>query len=111
MYKRQIAAGVDVLELDLAVTKDNVLVVSHDPRMNAAFCEGPPNSTRIIREMTLSELHQWDCGRKKNPAFPKQVPVLGTRVPTLDDVLALAPQGKFHFGLAFDPGKLKALSK
>jgi len=98
-FEYAIAAGVDVLELDLAVTKDNVLVVSHDPRMNAAFCEGPPNSTRIIREMTLSELHQWDCGRKKNPAFPKQVPVLGTRVPTLDDVLALAPQGKFHFNI------------
>lgn len=98
-FEYAIAAGVDVLELDLAVTKDDVLVVSHDPRMNPAYCEGPPTSTRVIREMTLSELRQWDCGRKPNREFPKQVAVPGTRVPTLDEVLALAPRGKFHFNI------------
>ena len=34
-FEYAIQAGVDVLELDVAVTKDNVLVVSHDPRMNS----------------------------------------------------------------------------
>lgn len=94
-----IAAGVDVLELDLAVTKDNVLVVSHDPRMNPAYCSGPAGSTAVIREMTLAELRRWDCGAKANPAFPKQVAVPGTRVPALDEVLALASKGKFHFNI------------
>src|SRR5258706_4395733 len=36
-----IAQGVDVLELDMAVTKDDVLVVSHDPLINPALCSGP----------------------------------------------------------------------
>src|SRR5437773_11688275 len=67
-FEYAIAAGVDVLELDLAVTKDNVLVVSHDPRMNPAFCTGPAG-TRVIREMTLAELQRWDCGAKANAAF------------------------------------------
>ncbi len=94
-----IAAGADVLELDLAVTKDNVLVVSHDPRMNPAYCSGPAGSPTVIREMTMAELQRWDCGGKANPAFPKQVAVPGTRVPALDEVLALADKGKFHFNI------------
>jgi glycerophosphoryl diester phosphodiesterase len=97
-FEYAINIGVDVLELDLAVTKDNVLVVSHDPRMNPAFCDGPPGPT-VIREMTLVQLRQWDCGKKANPQFPKQKAVPGTPVPTLDEVLALAVKGKFHFNI------------
>jgi len=94
-----IEAGVDVLELDLAVTKDNVLVVSHDPRMNETFCSGPKGAKRVIREMTLAEVRQWDCGAKANPAFPKQTAMPGTKVPTLDEVLGLASKGRFHFNI------------
>ncbi|MBL8213115.1 MAG: glycerophosphodiester phosphodiesterase [Bryobacterales bacterium] len=94
-----IDSGVDVLELDLAVTRDNVLVVSHDARMNPAYCSGPAGSTNVIREMTMAELQRWDCGARANPAFPKQVAVPGTRVPALDDVLALASKGRFHFNI------------
>lgn len=99
-FEYAIGAGVDVLELDLAVTKDNILVVSHDPLLNETFCQGPPGSTtRVIRDLTLAELRKWDCGAKANPAFPNQKAVPGTRVPTLDQVLALAPRGKFEFNI------------
>lgn len=81
--------GVDVLELDLAVTRDDVLVVSHDARMNPAFCAGPAGAETLIRKMTVAELRQWDCGAKANPAFPKQQAVPGTRVPTLQEVFDL----------------------
>src|SRR5271156_3106339 len=40
-FKYAIAQGVDVLELDVAVTKDNVAVISHDPLINATICSGP----------------------------------------------------------------------
>ena len=99
-FEYAIQAGVDVLELDMAVTKDDVLVVSHDPEMNPAYCAGPANAkTKVIREMTLAELKQWDCGAKANPGFPKQKAIPGTRVPTLDEVFALAPRGKFDFNI------------
>lgn len=100
-FEYAIQAGVDVLELDVAVTKDNVLVVSHDPRMNAHYCTAPAGwmGTNVIREMTLAELRRWDCGAKANPQFPRQVAVPGTRVPTLDEVYALAPRGKFEFNV------------
>ena len=99
-FEYAIRAGVDVLELDMAVTKDDVVVVSHDPEMSPAFCTGPAGAkTKVIREMTLAELKQWDCGAKANPGFPKQKAVPGTRVPTLDEVLALAPRGQFDFNI------------
>src|SRR5687767_15999732 len=79
-FEHAIGAGADVLELDLAVTKDNVLVASHDPVLNPKICSGS-GLTRVIREMTLAELKKWDCGSLRNPDYPKQNPVPGTTVP------------------------------
>ncbi len=90
--------GVDVLELDVAVTKDNVLVVSHDPTLSAVICTGPTPGTSI-RDLTLEELRQYDCGGRKNPGFPKQQSVPGTRVPTLDEVLTLGAPSKVEFNI------------
>jgi glycerophosphoryl diester phosphodiesterase len=97
-FEYAIEAGVDVLELDLAVTRDNVLVASHDPILPAAICSGG-TGTRVIREMTFAELQRWDCGSKQNPGFPRQKAVSGARVPKLDDVLALASRGAFGFNI------------
>src|SRR5215467_10681124 len=40
-FEFAIRIGADVLELDVAVTKDNVLVISHDPHLNQEICKGP----------------------------------------------------------------------
>ncbi len=90
--------GVDVLELDVAVTKDGVAVISHDPLINATICSGPKPGV-AIRSLTLAELHQHDCGAKKNPNFPDQIPVAGTRVPTLDEVFALGRGNAVQFNV------------
>ena len=97
-FEYAIAQGVDALELDMAVTKDNVLVVSHDPVLEAPVCFGPAEKA-VIHELTLAQLREWDCGAKQNPGFPKQIAVPGTRMPTLDEVFALAPKGKFLFNI------------
>ena len=97
-FEYAIAQGVDALELDMAVTRDNVLVVSHDPELRAPVCSGPRDRV-VIHTLTLAEVRQWDCGAKQNPAFPKQQAVPGTRMPTLDEVFALAPKGKFLFNI------------
>lgn len=98
-FKYAIDAGVDVLELDMAVTSDDVVVISHDADMNPAFCRGPEGSPREIRRMTLEQLRQWDCGAVQNPQFPKQKPIPGTRVPTLDEVFTLARDAKVRFNI------------
>ncbi len=97
-FEYAISIGVDVLELDMSLTKDDQLVVSHDPRMNRKICKGPEGET-VIRLLTLEQVKQWDCGALQNPEFPKQQTVPGTRVPTLDEVFALAPKGSFHFNI------------
>lgn len=97
-FEHAIAAGTDVLELDLAVTRDNVLVLSHDPLIKGELCRGPRPGV-AIRELTLAELRRYDCGSLRHPDFPRQQPVPGSRIPTLDEVLALASRGRFHFNL------------
>ena len=97
-FEYAIAAGADVLELDVWVTADDVLVVHHDPLINTAICTGPEGE-RTIRKLTLERVRQWDCGSKKNPEFPRQQPAPGARIPTLDEVLALAPRGAFRFNI------------
>lgn len=97
-FEYAIGVGVDVLELDMAVTRDDVVVVSHDPLLNPEICAGPEPG-RAIRTLTLKQLRQWDCGARRNPKFPKQTPVPGTGMPTLDEVFALASRGKFDFNI------------
>src|SRR5215468_12782304 len=82
-FEYAIAQGVDALELDMAVTRDNIVVVSHDPVLEAPVCNGPREKVPI-HSLSLAEVKQWDCGGKQNPLFPKQQIVPGTRMPTLD---------------------------
>jgi glycerophosphoryl diester phosphodiesterase len=97
-FEYAIQAGADALEMDVAITRDDVAVVSHDPKMNRAICSSP-DPPRPIRELTLTELERWDCGAAPNPRFPKQQSVPGARVPTLDQVLDLADRGHFLFNI------------
>lgn len=97
-FEFAISAGADVLELDMSVTKDNVIVISHDPVLHPPVCSGP-QARAIIHNLTLEELKQWDCGAIRNPGFPDQQTIPGTRMPTLDEVFALASKGKFRFNI------------
>jgi glycerophosphoryl diester phosphodiesterase len=97
-FEYAIAQGVDALELDMAVTKDNVLVVSHDPALEPPVCTGPQPKA-VIHTLTLADVKQWDCGKVQNPNFKTQQTVPGTRMPTLDEVFSLAPKGNFLFNI------------
>lgn len=96
-FRYAIENGVDVLEMDLAVTKDNVLVVSHNPTIATGKPSSPvermcigPHDGLAIRQQTLAEIQQYDCGSLTLKAFPKQVAVPGEKMPTFEEVLALA---------------------
>jgi glycerophosphoryl diester phosphodiesterase len=97
-FQYAIASGVDVLELDMGVTKDGVVVVSHDPYLEPPVCSGPQGKT-AIHTLTLGEVREWDCGKVRNPGFPKQTPIPGTRMPTLDEVFDLAPGNQVQFNI------------
>jgi glycerophosphoryl diester phosphodiesterase len=113
-FKNAISLGVTTLETDLAVTKDNVLVLSHEPRLNPDLVRGPdgkwisgPGPT--IHSLTLAELKAYDIGRL-NPAtkygqqFPTQTAHDGERFPTLAELYAMAgPQVHFNIETKIDP--------
>ncbi|MFN0182681.1 MAG: glycerophosphodiester phosphodiesterase [Aquabacterium sp.] len=98
-FRRALALGVDVLELDTGITADGQVVVMHDPRLN-------PNLTRdgagqwlagpgpLLRELTLAQLQAYDVGRLKPgtryaQTYPEQQGADGVRVPTLAAVFDL----------------------
>ena len=98
-FRRALAVGVTTLETDLAVTRDDVLVISHNPMLSRDLvrdadgrwlsADGP-----TIRSLTFEALQRYDIGRV-DPAsgyarqFPEQRGVDGERFPTLVDVIAL----------------------
>ena len=90
-FRYALEIGVDTLEMDLHATKDNVLVVTHDPFLNASVCvnaKGQSISSNIkIRNLTLAQLKTYDCGVKINPRFPKQVVQAKEKIPALQEVL------------------------
>jgi glycerophosphoryl diester phosphodiesterase len=92
-FEAALLGEADVLEMDMGVTKDDVLVISHEPRVTPERCLGP-NGEKLdkavpIRSLTLAELKKYDCGSLANPKFPRQIAVPGEKMPTLDEVFAL----------------------
>lgn len=98
-FAHALELGVSAVELDCGVSRDGVVVVTHDPQLNpdvtrdsaGRFLErtGP----RVFA-LTCAELQSYDVGRL-NPAsayagrFPDQEPLDGERIPALTEVLAL----------------------
>jgi len=74
-------SGVTTVELDLAVTRDKQIVVSHEPWMSSSICLRPDGSEIDPKEekalniygMTFAEVSAFDCGSKGNKEFPGQV--------------------------------------
>ena len=67
-FETAIKIGVTTLELDIAMTKDDVLVVQHDLRLNPDTTRGPDGtflneSGPAIGSLTLAELQRYDVGR------------------------------------------------
>ena len=98
-FQRALAIGVHTLELDVGLTRDGVLVISHDPRLNPEITRGPDGRFLdgpgpLIHHSTLADLQRFDLGRLKPGGryaaqFPDQVAVDGARLPTLAALFAL----------------------
>lgn len=91
---------VSTLELDTGVTRDGVLVVTHDRTVNGSHCVDTapvspgdpafPYVGELIHDLTLAQVRTLDCGVRTLPEFPAQQAVPGERIPTLREVLDLA---------------------
>lgn len=97
-FQYALETGVTTLELDTLVTKDNQVVVSHDPYINPDICldeNGKKITEKVaIRAITLEQLKKYDCGSLVNPRFKEQQIVPKTPMPTLDEVFQLVEKSK-----------------
>ncbi|WP_119420578.1 glycerophosphodiester phosphodiesterase [Desertibaculum subflavum] len=112
--------GVATLEFDTLITRDDRLVVGHDPVLlpkivrdaEGRFLAAPGPA---VRSLGFDELRRFDVGRI-NPAdryaqqFPEQQPIDGTRMPALEEVFALANRSgnravRFNIETKSDPGR------
>ncbi|MFZ4650209.1 MAG: glycerophosphodiester phosphodiesterase [Rubrivivax sp.] len=122
-FARALSVGVTTLELDVGLTRDGVLVVSHDPALNPDITRGPEGTFLagrgpLIWHSTVQELQRYDVGRI-NPAsryaqtFASQQPVDGTRIPRLTELFALveragAREVRFNIETKIDPRQPEA---
>jgi len=92
--------GVDTLEMDLAVTRDRIVVVSHDYRLNPTITRDPDgrfleeDAQILIRDLDFGQLQGYTVGEIKRGSeywyrFRDQVAVHGERIPSLAQVFEL----------------------
>ncbi len=91
-FEKAIELGVTTLELDVGVSKDGHVVISHDRALNPEITRDAKGAyltePKLVNRLTLAELKTYDVGRI-NPEsayakrFPDQQPLDGTRMPAL----------------------------
>jgi len=112
-FRDALALGVRCFELDVGMTEDGVVVVSHDLALNpditrdaaGRYLSGP---SPLIHHLTWAVLRTYDVGRIRTASRYRlvhraQVPRDGVHVPALIDVLRLAPEARFIIELKTDP--------
>ena len=85
---------IHTLELDLAVSADNQVLISHEPWMSATICSTPigdavkaeDENKLQLYQMPYAEIAKYDCGRRGNERFPEQQ-AMAAHKPLLKEVV------------------------
>ena len=94
-FERALAAGADVLEMDLQSSRDDVLMVIHD-----ATVDRVTDGTGAVREFTRAELQAFDAAQHFVDASGKRsLRGNGIRIPTLEEVVAGFPDARISVEL------------
>jgi len=96
-FLRAIDEGVTTLELDVVISKDKQVVVSHEAYMSASICTKPDGKAVSkaesrqfnLYEMTYSQIAAFDCGSRGNSRFPNQQAMVVGK-PLLKDMIRAA---------------------
>ncbi|MEN9835815.1 MAG: hypothetical protein RL011_2008 [Pseudomonadota bacterium] len=99
-FRFAIDQGVDALELDVQLSKDEHLIVAHDRLVPVALCrsmEGKDLSANVaFTDLTLVEIKNLDCGSQRHQDFPSQETAHKSQVPTLEEVFDLVTSNHSH---------------
>lgn len=96
-FRRALGLGVTTLEMDVVISEDGTVVASHEPWMNPEICSLPSGDpvpadearTHNLYRMSYDEIRQYDCGQRRHPDFPRQIPEPAVK-PRLRDVISMA---------------------
>lgn len=85
---------ITTLELDVVISADGKVVVSHEPWLNAKICldakgnslHGKKKEEVNLYKMDYKDIKKCDCGSKGNPSFPEQKAIYAYK-PLLSDVV------------------------
>lgn len=108
-FQHAIERGMDCLELDIAMTRDRQIIITHDPALNPDLTRKAGRWIEMrtpIKDLTVAELKQYDVGRLKPGTgyagrFPEQRAVDGLAMPLLAELFEL-PAVKSHATLCLD---------
>jgi len=94
--------GVDYLEFDMMMTRDNRVVVHHDTGINPQFCKPRPGVAVVaapVRDLDFAQTQGFDCGSAVRAAYAGKrfLAVPGARIPALEEVLATFAGGDALF--------------
>ncbi len=86
--------GINTLEMDLQVSKDKIVVVSHDSYFGSKFCLTPEGKemnekdgrSRLLMDMPYDSIRKYDVGLKIHPDFLQQKKMKAYK-PTLAELL------------------------
>jgi glycerophosphoryl diester phosphodiesterase len=112
-FEAAFALGVDAIEFDVGMTRDDVVVALHNPDL-APFLTRDAQGQWLndpapdVRQLMVDELAAYDVGRVNTDSaygrqFPEQQAVDGTRIPRLSAVLAAFQQpGREQVGVCVE---------
>ncbi len=80
-FLKAVELGVTTLELDVVISKDGQIVVSHEPWMSSDICSHPDGSPVLksegknlnLYQMDYEEIQNYDSGSRGNLNFPSQL--------------------------------------
>ncbi len=95
-YTTGLAIGTNWVDMDIVMSKDGEVIVSHDIKLNPAIVRGTDGKfitdRKIVKTLTLEEIEQYDVGRMDTATayskfFPAQKGMDGVHMPTLREVI------------------------
>lgn len=79
-FLKAIDTGVTTLEMDVVISRDSQVLLSHDPWLSSVICKTPAGEDVAegaerdwnLYQMNYEEISKCDCGQRRHPGFPDQ---------------------------------------
>lgn len=104
-YATGLAIGTHWVDMDIVMSEDGEVIVSHDIRLNPDIVRGADGKfiteRTLVKSLSLAEIKQFDVGRIDTASayskfFPAQIGMDGIAMPTLREVIRYVNEKTHH---------------